>query len=147
MNINEYAKQRGTTPQAVYKRLKSAGISAKQITDPSTKEITPDGEAVLIQLYKQPMKQIQPTADVLEQPTPDVLKRVQELQTEVETLKRERDLLEVKLAAANEKADLLQQTLSAERGLFLPAAENVKKLQEEVVKLKSRGLFARIRNK
>lgn len=51
MTIKEFAESRSISPQAVYLKMQKFGISAKQVVNQKTKELTPDGQAVLEKLY------------------------------------------------------------------------------------------------
>ena len=51
MTIKEFAEGRNISPQAVYLKMQKYGISAKQVVNQKTKELTPDGQAVLEKLY------------------------------------------------------------------------------------------------
>lgn len=47
MTIKEAAAQYGVSTQAIYQRLAKAGKKAKDITEPKTSDLTPDGEELL----------------------------------------------------------------------------------------------------
>lgn len=47
MTIKEFARGKGVTAQAVYKRLRLAGVSVESLRDPSTGALTPDGLRIL----------------------------------------------------------------------------------------------------
>lgn len=56
MTIKEFAKQQSISPQAVYQRLKVAGIPLDSIRDGKTSEITPDGLEKLSSLFLKPVE-------------------------------------------------------------------------------------------
>lgn len=56
MTIKEFAKQQSISPQAVYQRLKAAGIPIDSIREGKTSELTPDGLEKLSSLFLKPVE-------------------------------------------------------------------------------------------
>ena len=130
MTVKEIAKRTGLTNQAIYKRLKSKGVTLNAIKDAKTGHFTPDGEKLIVELFnldnapeqaeKRPEKPVDNQVEKL-------TTRVAELTTEVETLRTKVDLL-------TSERDNLRATLEREQQLhamtltkLLPSGENAEK--------------------
>lgn len=53
MTVKQLAKELKVSPQAIYQRLQAKKIDIKKLTDPITKELSPDGEYVIRSMYSQ----------------------------------------------------------------------------------------------
>ena len=96
MNVKEVATLTGLTHQAIYKRIKAAGYKLEELKDKATGQFTPEGEALLREMFN--LDELQPEL------TTELTTKVAELTTEVEklrnqvaTLENERDFLRVTL--------------------------------------------------
>ena len=127
MTIKEAAEHYGVSQQAIYQRLKKAGVNLKTLKNPDTGELTPDGEAVINQLFNQR----QPTDSTnLKEQFNELSKEVASLKAENEALKaRVRDLEADKAYLQGQNTELLTRIPPA-----LPAPGQTEK----------RGFFSRL---
>ena len=127
MTIKEAAEHYGVSQQAVYQRLKKAGVNLKTLKNPDTGELTPDGEVVINQLFNQR----QPTDSTnLKEQFNELSKEVASLKAENEVLKaRVRDLEADKAYLQGQNTELLTRIPPA-----LPAPGQTEK----------RGFFSRL---
>ena len=98
MTIRELAQQNSITVQAVYKKLKQAGVNLSELKDASGK-ITPEGEQKIREILV-PAEVHKADPDELNRLTTEVEKlttQVEKLTTEVELLRGERDYLRTAL--------------------------------------------------
>lgn len=86
MTIKQAAEHYGVTPQGIYSRLKSMGVSVEQIKNPETGALTLDGEALLAKLYDKSLEQNQEQKESLKQ-------TCERLQSENVFLKAQNDTL------------------------------------------------------
>ena len=106
MNVKEVATLTGLTHQAIYKRIKAAGYKLEELKDKASGQFTPEGEAVLREMFN--LDELQPklTTEVDELTT-----QVAELTTEVEKLRNQVATLEAQAQALTEERDFLRVTL------------------------------------
>lgn len=133
MTIKEAAEHYGVSQQAIYQRLKKACVSLKTLKNPDTGELTPDGEAVINQLFNQ--RQSTDSTNLKEQFN-ELSKEVASLKAENEALKaRVRDLEADKAYLQGQNTELLTRIPPA-----LPAAG-------QTAQTEKRGFWARILGK
>ena len=122
MTIKELAKELGRSHQAIYKRLKTAGITLEELQEPGTGQLTEEGEKRLRSMYAQPVNRggtVEGEASTPVQPVNSTsTKEVEKLQREVEALRNQvaemqhrAELAEVKAAAAADERDFLRTQL------------------------------------
>ena len=124
MTIREFAQQNSVSVQAIYKRLKQAGVNLSELKDASGK-ITPEGE--------QKIREILVPADVPKTDS-DELNR---LSTEVEKLKTEVEKLTTEVELLRGERNYLRTALEHEQALnglalqriALPPSESEKGLK------------------
>lgn len=127
MTIKDVAELTGLTSQAVYKRIKNAGISLADIKDKETGQLTADGTAAVLDLFnlnsKPPKGKVDNLSEVSELQTrvAELSKEVEGLKKQVETVEAERDYLRTALSNAQQ---LQAMTLSK---FALPAPETERK--------------------
>lgn len=123
MKIKDAAEKYKISSQAIYQRLKRQGIDVETLKDKETGDLTPDALGIIENLFGESSEQYnKQKASTLAE-----LARLRQL---VQSLEYERDLLKVKLEAAERERDTAVDTLNQERSLFtkyLPAPENEKK--------------------
>ena len=103
MNVKEVAHLAGISHQAVYKRIKSAGFKVDELKDSATGHFTPEGEAIIRELFN--------LAEDEPELTTDLSTKVAELTTEVEKLRNQVATLEAQAKALTEERDFLRVTL------------------------------------
>lgn len=106
MNVKEVATLTGLTHQAIYKRIKAAGYKLEELKDKASGQFTPEGEAVLREMFNLDELQPELTTEVDELTT-----QVAELTTEVEKLRNQVATLEAQAQALTEERDFLRVTL------------------------------------
>jgi len=104
MTIKEVAQRTGLTHQAIYKRLKAHGVTLESIKDKATGQLTPEGEAVIMELFavaadaEKPDKKADATeVEKLSTQVAELTTEVEKLRNQVETLENERDFLRLTL--------------------------------------------------
>lgn len=123
MKIKDAAEKYGISSQAIYQRLKRQGIDVEKLKSKETGDLTADALAIIENLFGESSAQF----NKQRASTQEELAR---LRTLVQSLEHERDLLRVKLEAAERERDTATETLNQERALFtkyLPAPETNKK--------------------
>lgn len=118
VTIKEFATSKGISTQAVYQRLKTAGINIESIREGKTAVLTPEGEGIVNGLFsKDGDKEANKTSEFLK---------------EIETLKRENQLLKESLEEARrqrdqwaEQAAEAQKTAQQAQALNLAALQNL----------------------
>lgn len=141
MTVKEVASLTGLTHQAIYKRIKTAGHKLDELKDKSTGQFTPEGEAVLRELFN--LDGVQPEL------TTDLTTKVAELTTEVEKLRNQIEVLEAQARALTEERDFLRVTLEHSQHLqaaTLAKVPNVPALPDGS-RRGLRGWWARLRGK
>ena len=113
MTIKEVAQQTGLSHQAIYKRLKARGIKLDDIRDKSTGQLTPQGEAVITELF-QVTASIPPEEKKAETP---VETEVEKLNAQVAELTTEVEKLRNQVATLENERDFLRATLEREQQL------------------------------
>ena len=103
MNVKEVATLTGLTHQAIYKRIKAAGYKLEELKDKTSGQFTPEGEAVLREMFN--LDELQPEL------TTELATKVAELTTEVEKLRNQVATLEAQAKALTEERDFLRVTL------------------------------------
>lgn len=118
MTLKEYAAEKGVSVQAVYKRLKAAGLKVESLKSKETGHLTAFGLSRLNQIFSTEFSTdstLQPEAERFK---PEVETVVEKLKIEVERLK-----------AQVEKAEAEAEALRSERDYLRGALENAQKLQ------------------
>lgn len=126
MTVREIAQKHGITVQAVYKKLKQAGINLASLKDASGK-LTEEGARKILDLLE-PAPEPPPASD------PEELNR---LSTEVEKLKTEVERLSTQVEMLSAERDYLRTALEREQALHgltlqklaLPPAESERRLK------------------
>lgn len=103
MNVKEVATLTGLTHQAIYKRIKAAGYKLEELKDKATGQFTPEGEALLREMFN--LDELQPEL------TTDLTTKVAELTTEVEKLRNQVETLEGQVKTLTDERDFLRVTL------------------------------------
>lgn len=109
MNIKEFAKSIGISTQAVYQRIKGAGIALDSLKEPGTQDLSEDGKKQLAQLFAK------------QQTTNDGLQKSlqKSLQTENEFLKQRCADLEADRDRWQRAAEQAQQLAAQAQALSL----------------------------
>ena len=107
MTIREIAQQHGISPQALYKKLKQAGINLATLKDGSGK-LSEAGVQKVLEVLEPAAAAPPPAADSEE---------VNRLTTEVEKLKTEVDRLTTQVDALTSERDYLRTALEREQAL------------------------------
>lgn len=125
MTIAEFAKEKGITPQAVYKRVKKLGINLETIRKPD-KTLTAEGLIALQRAFELS------TVDTFQVETVDNLKnQLKDMQHKVE-------MAEARAAAAENERDFLRTQL--DNALKANALASMKRLEEP-----KQGLFNQLK--
>jgi chromosome segregation ATPase len=96
MNVKEVATLTGLTHQAIYKRIKAAGYKLDELKDKASGQFTPEGEAVLREMFN--LDELQPELTTeLTTKVAELTTEVEKLRNQVETLENERDFLRLTL--------------------------------------------------
>ena len=113
MNVKEVATLTGLTHQAIYKRIKAAGYKLEELKDKATGQFTPEGEALLREMFNP--DELQPAVptevDELTTQVAELTTQVEKLTTEVEKLRNQVATLEAQAQALTEERDFLRVTL------------------------------------
>ena len=118
MTIKELAQQQGVTVQAVYKRIKSAGIDINTLKDAQTGRFTEEGEKIVLSLIS--TKRPAEGPEMAYKQEVERLKLVnQQLLEQIEILRQNCNDLRNALTAAQ----VLQRETLAKIPLALPPAE------------------------
>ena len=126
MTIKEAAAKYNVTVQAIYSRLKANNISVESLKEPGKTELSADGEAVLNKLYssnegekpesyKSMCERLQARVYELEKSETALLEKVNNLSSEIQALRKDRE----QLAQIAQQAQELHK-MAIER--MLPAA-------------------------
>lgn len=110
MTIKEVAEQTGLSHQAIYKRLKARSIKLDDIRDKATGQLTPDGEAVIAELFPVTSSSTPEEKKVVDNQVEELRNQVAELTTEVEKLRNQ-------VATLENERDFLRTTLEREQQL------------------------------
>lgn len=105
MTIKELAKELGISTQAIYQRIKAAGIQLDSLKEPGSQELSEDGRKQLAQLFTK------------QQSTNDDLQKT--LQTENEFLKQRCKELEADRDRWQQAAEQAQQLAAQAQALSL----------------------------
>ena len=131
MTIRDVAELTGLTHQAVYKRIKTAGISLASVKDKETGQLTPDGEAAILELFNLESKPVEkkvaesPEVAELRTRVAELSKEVEGLRKQVETIEAERDYLRTALSNAQQ----LQAMTLSKFALPAPAQDHKGRLR------------------
>ena len=145
MTVKEIAQQTGLTHQAVYKRLKAAGIAVAELKDSKTGRFTESGEQIVRELFNLDNNQdVNPAstddnqvAEVarLNNQVEELTKEREELRNQVETLSKEADqhkheveLLNQQVEALTSERDYLRDALDKSQQLQMATLASVKLL-------------------
>ena len=124
MSIKEIAKQYGMSVQAVYKKIKLAGIELNTLKDAKTGVLTADGERVIISLVE----------------------KAKPLESQEIGLKQEVERLNVVNQQLNEKVEMLEQEVenlrSALKASQMLQLETLKRIPALPAAGEKRGLFS-----
>ncbi|MBQ2013316.1 MAG: hypothetical protein II206_11085 [Bacteroidaceae bacterium] len=142
MTISEYARSRGVTPQAVYKRLSTKGIKVDNLRN-QDKTLTPQGIEIIDKAMKiQPVdNQVDNRVDTVDnQVDNQVDNRLQELEKLLLAAEHRAELAEQKAASAEQRAaaaeserDYLREQLSASiKATALASMTRIEGKQESV---------------
>lgn len=91
MTIKDYAKLQGVSSQAVYQRLKKAGVDITTIKDKQTGHLTQEGQNLLDKLYSsttQETASVQPTIAALQAENQQLTNQIEMLKDQVDHLRR-----------------------------------------------------------
>lgn len=133
MTIREYATDKGISTQAIYKRLQDAGLSAKQATEPKTKNLTPDAIKLLDNHFTtvdnvandvaNVDNELQNKLQTAENKIADLMTQLDQLKTALHAAEQERDaqrqaneVLAVKLGAAEKETQWTMQQVKSIEG-------------------------------
>ena len=105
MTIKEFSKELGISTQAVYQRIKAAGIQLDSLKEPGSQELSEDGRKQLAQLFTK------------QQSTNDDL--IKSLQTENEFLKQRCKELEADRDRWQQATEQAQQLAAQEQALSM----------------------------
>ena len=100
MTIRDIAQRTGLTHQAIYKRIKAHGVALDTLKDKSTGQFTPEGEALILELFALASTATEADATEVARLTTQVAElttEVEKLRNQVATLENERDFLRVTL--------------------------------------------------
>lgn len=133
MTIMDLAKEIGRSHQAVYKRLKKAGIDREALQEKGTGQLTAEGERIIRELYavhQEPMATEPPPAT----PSPtgfnpevdQLQKQVDSLQQQLTEEKHRAELAELKAEAVADERDFLRRQL--DNAIKANALASVKRL-------------------
>lgn len=106
MTIKEFAKEKGITTQAVYQRIKAAGLDFKALKKENSPELTKDGITILNGLFDKNRVQN-------ESKTSEIKAKITALQLEVEKLKEENERLRNDRDAWKEQAESWKASATA----------------------------------
>lgn len=155
MTIRDVTRLTGLSHQAVYKKIKTAGLNMDELKDKATGQLTPDGEQKVRDLFGIAEDTGTPQEKPLQPDATELRNQVAELTTEVEKLRNHLATAEDQIKALTEERDFLRVTL--ERSQHLEAAA-IAKLPSPAALLTDgsgdqeqrrglRGWFARRRNR
>jgi AcrR family transcriptional regulator len=123
MTIKELAQELGVSHQAVYKRLTKNGIRLDSLKNPSTGEITPDGEKTIRDMYAPQQNAETSTAEAKHQVSTgspeavaEVEKELHELKNKLNELNGELNALRHDLTDARHRAELAEMRATAAEG-------------------------------
>lgn len=130
MKISDVAKQYGVSKQAVYQRLKRAGVSVEALTDAKSREITAEGAAIILRLFNgadndaftvnEPVKADVDRAAQLQQQVDSLTAEVETLSQTLSDVTAERDHLRSSLTQALKAVDQAQQLQAMMMQRMLP---------------------------
>ena len=112
MTIKEFAKSQGITTQAVYQKIKAAGIDLASIRKENTAELTAEGLEVCKRLYSKADETIKKENMVLKE--------------RLEALEKERNALQIALDSKEQEIEQKEQEIkriTAERDRWASMAE------------------------
>lgn len=113
MTVKEVAQLTGLSHQAIYKRLKAHGVKLETLKDKETGQFTPDGEAVILELFgiKQGADGPEKAEEMPDKTEVERLRnQVAELSTEVEKLRNQ-------VASLEDERNFLRGALEREQQL------------------------------
>jgi len=143
MTIKEIAQQQGMTVQAVYKRIKAAGVDISTLKDPKTGRFTDDGEKVVLSIVES-KKPSEAQDSALKQEVERLRAVNQQLLEKVELLEQSREDLRNALDAAKLAQDDLRNALNAAQIL---QRETLAKIPAALPAGEKKGLFAFLHRK
>ena len=119
MTIKEAAEKYSISPQAIYQRLKKQKIPIESLKNKETGDLTPDALGIIENLFGESSAQFNQQKTSLQE-------ELTKQKALIQSLEHERDLLRVRLEAAERERDAALNTLDQERALFtrlLPAPD------------------------
>lgn len=105
MTIKELSTKLKVSPQAIYKRLRAAGISVEGLKDKETGELTEEGKAAVMALFS-PLNQVENSFNQVERI------EVERLKAQVETMQAEIDYLRKALDQAQQLQGMALQRMA-----------------------------------
>ena len=110
MNIREFAAKNGVSRQAVYSKLKAAGIALTDVTQDGTGVLTADGQAVLERLYGSFSTRQDKSTDTLTTMVSTVyVEQIAALTAERDAMKQANEVMSAKIVGLEEINRDLQQ--------------------------------------
>ena len=143
MTIKEIAQQQGMTVQAVYKRIKAAGIDINTLKNPKTGRFTDDGEKVVLSIVES-KKPSEAQDSTIKQEVERLRAVNQQLLEKVELLEQSRDDLRNALDAAKQAQEDLRNALNAAQIL---QRETLAKIPAALPSGEKKGLFSFLHRK
>lgn len=151
MTIKELAKELGRSHQAVYKKLGNAGIDLNALKNPTTGELTTEGEKIVRELYA-------PKATATEALRTEVESEVEKVESKVESeaerlqsvlnalqrdlieAKHKAEVAEIRATAAEDERDYLRRQLdNAIKASALASVKRIATASTEDVEQEQRG--------
>lgn len=122
MTIKQFAKEQGITTQAVYQRIKAAGIELSRIKDGKTAELTAEGLQIVRKLFTK--NESNNGAKIAEYKL-----TIANLQTQIEKLKEEKAAAEAALEAEKQSAEKWRKQAEQQAEAVRMAQEIAAKMQ------------------
>ena len=160
MTIKEVAQRTGLTHQAIYKRLKAHGVKLETLKDKVTGQFTPEGEAVIAELFgveareeareatretaretaQKPVEKTDATeVEKLRNQVAELTTEVEKLRNQVATLESERDFLRVTLEREQQLHGLTIAKLPTPPAALPPADQEKGRLRSWWDKVRGRA--------
>lgn len=111
MTIREVAQLTGLSHQAIYKRIKAQGLKLDELKDKATGQLTPDGEAIIRELFTVES----PANSPVNGKKAAVSNQVEELRNQVAELTTEVEKLRNQVASLENERDFLREALEREQ--------------------------------
>lgn len=162
MTIKDVAAAAGLSHQAIYKRIKSRGISLDSIKDKATGELTAEGEALIREIFfpqanndtdtsQAPDKGNINASQVENDEVAELRNQVEKLNSEVEKLRNQVASLEESKKVVTDERDYLRLALERSQQLQAITAQKIPNpppaLPDAEDKKQRRGLFGWMRRR